>query len=156
MKGFNVALYPVLDGRRADWPVWNVTLRSDGRIENLSGSWVTFERAGDYKLRGVSAALKELQSPPVPPPPMRGRRGHRPRRRPRRRRLPVYSRRPVPDAAEAPDRAERLSAEPPARGRWTVTTRRGDTGHRAAPPVCPPMPMPMPMPAEKATSSYAP
>jgi hypothetical protein len=55
----------VLDGRRADWPVWNVTMRSDGRIENLSGSWVTFERAGDYKLRGVDAALKDLQSPPV-------------------------------------------------------------------------------------------
>ena len=65
VTGFNVALYPVLDGRRADWPVWNVTLRSDGRIENLSGSWVTFERAGDYKLRGIDAALKDLQSPPV-------------------------------------------------------------------------------------------
>jgi hypothetical protein len=65
VKGFNVALYPVLDGRRADWPVWNVTMRSDGRIENLSGSWVTFERGGDYKLRGVETALKELQSAPV-------------------------------------------------------------------------------------------
>ena len=65
VKGFSVALYPVLDGRRADWPVWNVTMRSDGRIENLSGSLVTFERAGDYKLRGVDAALKDLQSPPV-------------------------------------------------------------------------------------------
>jgi hypothetical protein len=65
VKGFTVALYPVLDGRRADWPTWNVTMRNDGRIENLSGSWVTFERAGDYKLRGVDAALKELQSPAV-------------------------------------------------------------------------------------------
>ena len=65
VKGFNVALFPVLDGRRVDWPVWNVTLRSDGRLESLSGSWVTFERAGDYKLRGVDAALKDLQSPPV-------------------------------------------------------------------------------------------
>jgi hypothetical protein len=35
-------------------------MRSDGRIENLSGSWATFERGGDYKLRGVDAALKEL------------------------------------------------------------------------------------------------
>lgn len=65
VKGFAVALYPVLDGRRADWPTWNVTLRSDGQAENLSGSWVTFERAGDYKLRGVDAALKDLQSPPL-------------------------------------------------------------------------------------------
>lgn len=63
-KGFNVALYPVVDGRRADWPVWNVTMRSDGRIESLSGSWVMFERGDDYKLRGVDAALKDLQSPP--------------------------------------------------------------------------------------------
>jgi len=65
VKGFTVALSPVLDGHRADWTVWNVTLRSDGRVENLYGSWVTFERAGDYKLRGVDAALKDLQSPPV-------------------------------------------------------------------------------------------
>ena len=64
-KGFAVALYPVLDGIRADWPIWSVTLRSDGQVENLSGSWVNFERAGDYKLRGVDAALKDLQSPPV-------------------------------------------------------------------------------------------
>jgi hypothetical protein len=67
VKGFNVALYPLLDGRRADWPLWNVTLRSDGRVENLSGSWATFERGGDYKLRGVDAALKELTTPPEPP-----------------------------------------------------------------------------------------
>ena len=65
VQGFAVALYPVLDGRRADWPVWNVTMRSDGRVENLSGSWVSFERGDNYKLRGVSAALKDLQSPPV-------------------------------------------------------------------------------------------
>jgi hypothetical protein len=65
MKGFNVALHPMLDGRRADWAAWNVTLVSDGRIENLYGSWVNFERAGDYKLRSVEAALKDLQSPPV-------------------------------------------------------------------------------------------
>lgn len=65
VKGFTVTLYPVLDGRRADWPIWNVTMRADGRIENLSGSWVTFERVGDYKLRGVDAALEDLQSPPV-------------------------------------------------------------------------------------------
>ena len=65
VKGFAVALYPVLDGQRADWPVWTVTLRSDGRVENLSGSWATFERGSEYKLRGVDAALKDLQSPPV-------------------------------------------------------------------------------------------
>jgi hypothetical protein len=64
VKGFNVAVFPVLDGHRVEWPVWNLTLRSDGRIENLYGSWVTFQRGGDYKLRGVDAALKELQSAP--------------------------------------------------------------------------------------------
>jgi len=65
VKGFTVAFFPLLDGRQGDWPVWNVTLRSDGRIENLYGSWVTFERAGNYKLRGVETALKDLQSSPV-------------------------------------------------------------------------------------------
>ena len=65
VKGFNVGVSPVLDGHRADWSVWNVTMRADGRIENLSGSWATFARAGDYKLRGVDAALKALQSPPT-------------------------------------------------------------------------------------------
>jgi len=65
VKGWTVALHPVLDGHRADWAVWNVTLRSDGEIESLYGSWVTFERAGNYKLRGVEAALKDLRSPPV-------------------------------------------------------------------------------------------
>jgi hypothetical protein len=65
VKGFNVALYPMLDGRRADWAAWNLTLRSDGGIEGLYGSWVTFERVGNYKLRGVDAALKELESPAV-------------------------------------------------------------------------------------------
>ena len=66
VKGFNVTLSPLLDGRRADWTAWNVTLRSDGGIEGLYGSWVTFERAGNYKLRSVDAALHDLQSPPVP------------------------------------------------------------------------------------------
>ncbi|MDQ1568122.1 MAG: hypothetical protein QOF96_3002, partial [Actinomycetota bacterium] len=32
VKGFNVAVFPVLDGHRVEWPVWNLTLRSDGRI----------------------------------------------------------------------------------------------------------------------------
>lgn len=66
VKGFNVALFPLLDGRRADRPVWNATMRSDGRMDNLYGSWAAFERAGDHKLRGVSVALKELQDPPAP------------------------------------------------------------------------------------------
>jgi len=64
VKGFAVALSPVLDGQRADWPVWNVTLRSDGRVENVYGSWVNFERGADYKLRTVAAALEALQTPP--------------------------------------------------------------------------------------------
>ena len=66
VKGFNVALFPVLDGHRAEWALWNVTLRADGRVENLYGAWATFERAGDYKLRSVDAALKELTSGPRP------------------------------------------------------------------------------------------
>ena len=68
VKGFNVALYPLLDGHRADWGVWNATLRSDGRVENLSGSWATFERGADYRLRGVDAALKDLGAAPQPAP----------------------------------------------------------------------------------------
>ncbi|HEY0398895.1 MAG TPA: hypothetical protein VGF00_10935, partial [Acidimicrobiia bacterium] len=67
VKGFNVAVFPVLDGHRVEWPVWILTLRSDGRIENFYGSWVTFQRGGDYKLRAVDAALKELQSAPEVP-----------------------------------------------------------------------------------------
>ena len=68
VKGFSVALFPVLDGHRAEWALWNVTLRSDGRVENLYGSWAAFERAGDYKLRTVDAALKDLTSGPHPLP----------------------------------------------------------------------------------------
>ena len=71
-QGFNVALFPVLDGHRADWALWNVTLRSDGTIENLYGSWATFDRAGDYKLRTVDAALKDLSSAPRPMPALAG------------------------------------------------------------------------------------
>ena len=66
VKGFSVSLFPVLDGHRADWALWNVTLRADdGRIENVYGSWATFDRAGDYKLRTVGTALEELTAPPV-------------------------------------------------------------------------------------------
>jgi hypothetical protein len=68
VKGFSVVLFPVLDGHRAEWALWNVTLRSDGRVENLYGSWAAFDRAGDYKLRTVDAALKDLTSGPRPLP----------------------------------------------------------------------------------------
>jgi hypothetical protein len=134
VKGFSVALYPVLDGRRADRPVWNVTMRSDGRIENLSGSLVTFERAGDYKLRGVDAALKDLQSPPV-----------------------AY-------ATDLPATAvEPATAPPPQTSAGTVEGSgvagsapsrmpvKDDVASSPAPEVasCPPIPMPMPMPAEE-------
>jgi hypothetical protein len=64
VQGFSVALSPVLDGRRADWPVWTVTLRSDGRVENVYGSWASFGRGSDYKLRGVSDALENLRAVP--------------------------------------------------------------------------------------------
>jgi hypothetical protein len=139
VKGFTVALYPVLDGRRADWPVWNVTMRSDGRIENLSGSWVTFERAGDYKLRGVDAALKDLQSPPV-----------------------AY-------ATDLPATAvEPATTPPPADISAGVVEGSGDAGSAPdrmpredgaasapAPDIapCPPVPMPMPAEEDRAVSS---
>ena len=58
----------VLDGARAEWAVWNATLRADGRVENLYGNWATFDRAGDYKLRSVDAALKDLTAAPRPLP----------------------------------------------------------------------------------------
>ena len=138
VKGFTVALYPVLDGRRADWPVWNVTLRSDGRIENLSGSLVTFERAGDYKLRGVDAALKDLQSPPV-----------------------AY-------ATDMPANAVDPATPPPAQTSAGVVEGSGAAGSTPsdmplkdgvatspAPDVasCPPVPMPMPVEDDRAVSS---
>src|SRR5205814_10241782 len=59
-------------GHRAEWAVWNVTLRADGRVENLYGSWVGFDRAGDYKLRSVDSALKDLTSGPRPLPAVAG------------------------------------------------------------------------------------
>ena len=148
VKGFTVALYPLLDGHRADWPVWQVTLRSDGRVESLYGSWVTFERGEDYRLRGVSAALKDLQSPP--PSPLR---------------------RPVGTATDPGQTfdAPAIAVDTPA-GSGAGTTGsagrlplKGDmaSGRAIEPaPACPPvaMPMPMPMAAEqdKAPSSPAP
>ncbi|HEV8627974.1 MAG TPA: hypothetical protein VG034_26360 [Acidimicrobiia bacterium] len=145
LKGFNVALFPVLDGRRADWPVWNVTLRSDGRIEGLYGSWVTFERAGDYKLRGVDAALKDLQSPPV-----------------------AYAT-DMPAAIE-PDLAPPAQTSAGAidgsgtAGSAPSRTPLKDDGVASSPavgmpveaPVCPPAPMPLPAQDDRATSSMAP
>jgi hypothetical protein len=138
VKGFNVALYPVLDGRRADWPVWNVTMRSDGRIENLSGSWVTFERGGDYKLRGVDAALKELQSPAVP-----------------------YAV-DTPAAIEPTVAIDPATAFPGASSAGSAPSRlplRDNVSSSPAvdmpaeAPVCPPMAMPLPAQDDRATSS---
>jgi hypothetical protein len=141
VKGFHVALYPMLDGRRADWPVWNVTMRSDGRIDNLSGSWVTFERAGDYKLRGVDAALKDLQSPPVAYATD----------------TPAAAIEPAP--AVAAGSVEGSGAAGSAPGRLPM---RDDVASSPAidlpaeAPVCPPVPMPLPAQDGKATSSMAP
>lgn len=134
VKGFNVALFPLLDGRRADWPVWNVTMRSDGRIENLYGSWVSFEQGDDYKLRGVRAALKDLQSPPVayatdgPAPAIE----------------------PAPPLAvqQAGGTVEATGAAEGSAGAGVA----GSSGAAAVPavdlpagaPVCPPLPMPLP------------
>ena len=136
VKGFSVALYPVLDGRRAEWPIWNVTMRSDGRLENLSGSWVTFERAGDYRLRGVDAALKDLQSPPV-----------------------AY-------ATDLPANAVEPATAPPAQATAGAVEGSGAAGsapsdmpvkndvESPAPDIAPCPPVPMPMPVEdRAVSS---
>ena len=141
IKGFTVALHPLLDGRRADWAVWNVTVRSDGQIEGLYGSWVTFARAGDYKLRGVDAALKDLQSPPAafatdmptgiepaaPPP-------------------PSTAAGSVEGSGSAASALGRLP------GRDQVASSPG-VGLPDVAQACPPVPMPMP--AEKAASSPA-
>ncbi|HYH50374.1 MAG TPA: hypothetical protein VEG38_12585 [Acidimicrobiia bacterium] len=164
VKGFNVALYPLLDGRRADWPVWNVTLRSDGRLENLYGSWVNFERGGDYKLRGVDAALKDLQSPPgvayatdspaasiepatgLPADADAGGGGG----------AGIGSTEPA-HSAGATEPAHPAGAAEPASGRRPL---RGDVASAPAvdlpadTPVCP-MPMPMPVEDGKATTSVA-
>ena len=147
VKGFNVALFPVLDGRRADWPVWNVTMRSDGRVDNLYGSWVTFERAGDHKLRGVSAALKELQNPPVPEPAVTGGAVTDPA-------MPDIAvdggpAVDVPGQTGAGSTGSAGSAPAPSRvplDGAAVTPGTATPGIEPAPPVCPPAAMPMPMP----------
>ena len=140
IKGFSVALYPVLDGRRADWPVWNVTLRSDGRLESLYGSWVTFERAGDYKLRGVDAALKDLQSPPVAYATD----------------TPAAAIEPAPAVAAGSVEGSGSAGSAPSR----LPLKDGVASSPAVDlpveaPVCPPVPMPMPAQdnQDKATSS---
>ena len=150
VKGFNVALFPLLDGQRADWPVWNATLRSDGQIDSLYGSWVTFERAGNYKLRGVSAALRELRSPPVPPPAMEGGVVTDPAGPT----IPAVGGPAVDVPARAVDGGPAVDL--PARGveGSGAATPSMAPAIEPAPPVCA-TPMPMPMPAEKATSSYA-
>jgi hypothetical protein len=139
VKGFTVALYPVLDGRRADWPVWNVTMRSDGGFENLSGSWVTFERAGDYRLRGVDAALEDLQSPPVAYATD----------------LPataVEPATPPPPADISAGVVEGGGAAGSAPGRMPL---EDDVASAPAPDIapCPPVPMPMPAEEDRAVSS---
>jgi hypothetical protein len=68
VPAYSVSLFPLLDGRRADWMGWNVTLRQDGGIENLSGIWASFERRGGYKLRPVEAALDDLRAGGGPGP----------------------------------------------------------------------------------------
>lgn len=151
MKGFNVALFPLLDGRRADWPLWNVTMASDGRIENLYGSWVTFERAGDHKLRGVGAALKELQNPPLPEPAVTGGAVTDPA-------MPDIAvdggaAVDVPGQTGAGSTGSAGSASAPSRlplDGGAATPSMTIPAIEPAPPVCPPvaMPMPMPMPAK--------
>lgn len=61
--GQHVAFFPVLDGVRADWNGWGVTVASGGAVANLYGTWARFEAAGSYPLRSVDAALDELRDP---------------------------------------------------------------------------------------------
>jgi hypothetical protein len=144
VKGFNVALYPVLDGRRADWPVWNVILGSDGQVEGVSGSWVTFERGGDYKLRGVDSALKDLQSPPVAYAtdlPAAVDPGFAP---------------PAPSSAGAIEGSGAAGSAPsrmPLKAEGVASSPA--VGMPVEAPVCLPAPMPLPAQDDRATSSMA-
>jgi hypothetical protein len=60
VKAQNVSFFPVVDGERVEWSVWNLTIGAEG-VESLYGNWVTFERGDEYKLRSVDAALEELR-----------------------------------------------------------------------------------------------
>ncbi len=75
VKGQNVSFFAVLGGMRTELSGWNVTVGPEG-IENLYGTWATFEKGDEYKLRSVDAALEELRQGgravpmPMPMPPM--------------------------------------------------------------------------------------
>jgi hypothetical protein len=58
----SVTFHPVLDGRRADWGAWGVTLGPGDAVQSLWGTWARLQRKGDYELRPVPAALDELRS----------------------------------------------------------------------------------------------
>jgi hypothetical protein len=60
VKAQNVSFFPVVGGMRTEWNGWNVTVGPEG-IENLYGTWATFEKGDEYKLRSVDAALEELR-----------------------------------------------------------------------------------------------
>jgi hypothetical protein len=60
VKGQSVSFFPVVGGMRTEWSGWNVTVGPEG-IENLYGTWATFEEGDEYKLRSVDAALEELR-----------------------------------------------------------------------------------------------
>ncbi len=60
VKAQNVSFFPVVGGMRTEWSGWNVTVGPEG-IENLYGTWATFEKGDEYKLRSVDAALEELR-----------------------------------------------------------------------------------------------
>jgi hypothetical protein len=145
VKGFSVALFPVLDGHRAEWAVWNVTLRSDGRVENLYGSWAAFDRAGDYRLRTVDAALKDLTSGPRPLPAVANSTIAED--------LPAIAVAPAsPQAAPAGSTGQSGSAGAGSAGAGTVAS--GVAVPAIAPADCPPVAVPLA--PEKGTSSYMP
>jgi len=122
-------------------------MRSDGRIENLYGSWVTFERAGDHKLRGVSAALKELQNPSLPEPAVTGGAVTDPA-------MPGIAvdggpAVDVPGQTGAGSTGSAGAASTPSRlplDGGAATPNTATPAIEPAPPVCPPVAMPMPMP----------
>jgi hypothetical protein len=74
VRGWTIAFSPVLGDVHSDWSASSVTIAGDRRIESLSATLARFERAGDFELRTVDAALDEVRHGggpyPMPMPPV--------------------------------------------------------------------------------------
>jgi hypothetical protein len=74
VKGWTISFSPVLGDVPSDWSASSVTIAGDRRIESLSATLARFERAGDFELRTVDAALDEVRHGggpyPMPMPPV--------------------------------------------------------------------------------------